>query len=83
MAVKAEDTVNILLPKTSKDTVTRTTEWNTDITAPVKKGDVLGYVNVYAGEEQIGRIPITAENGVEKLTIGVTFGWILKGLFKI
>ena len=83
VAVKAEDTVNILLPKTSKDTVTRTTEWNTDITAPVKKGDVLGYVNVYAGEEQIGRIPITAENGVEKLTIGVTFGWILKGLFKI
>ena len=83
VAVKAEDTVNILLPKTSKDTVTRTTEWNTDITAPVKKGDVLGYVNVYAGEEQIGRIPITAENGVEKLTIGVTLGWILKGLFKI
>ena len=49
----------------------------------IKKGDVLGYVNVYNGENQVGRIPITAQNDVKKLTFWVAFCRILKGLFKI
>ena len=83
VAVKAEDTVSILLPKTAKEEITRITEWNSKISAPVKKGDILGYVNVYSGENQIGRIPIVAQNNVKKLTFGVSFGRILKSLFKL
>ena len=83
VGVEALDTVSILLPKTSTEEITRTTEWNSDITAPVKKGDILGYVNVFSGENQIGRIPITAKNDLKKLTFGVSFGRILKGLFKL
>ena len=83
VAVEAADTVNILLPKSQKNEINRTTVWNKKITAPIEKGDVLGYVNVYSGKEQIGRIPITAKENVRKLTFGVAFGWILKGMFKL
>lgn len=81
--IKADDTVDILLPKSSKSDIKRTTQWNKNISAPIKKGDVLGYVNVYNGENQVGRIPITAQNDVKKLTFWVAFCRILKGLFKI
>jgi len=83
IAIKSHDTVNLLLPKNTKDEITRSVEWNKNITAPVKKGDVLGYVNVYAGEREIGRLKITAEEDVKRLTFWVTAGWILNGLFKI
>lgn len=81
--VKAEETVDILLPKSAKSDIKRVTEWNNNIVAPIKKGDILGYVNVYNGENQVGRIPILAQNDVKKLTFGLAFGRILKGLFKI
>ncbi len=81
--VAADDTVDMLLPKKSTEQILRITEWNKNIKAPIEKGDILGYINVYSGEVQIGRIPITAENEVKKLSFGVTLGWILKGLFKI
>lgn len=81
--VKAEETVDILLPKSAKSDIKRVTEWNNNIVAPIKKGDILGYVNVYNGENQVGRIPILAQNDVKKLTFGLVFGRILKGLFKI
>ncbi len=75
--------INVLLPKISKENITRKTQWKKDITAPVKKGDVLGYVNIYVGENQVGRLPITAAETVEKLSPYVTMSWILKGLFKL
>lgn len=83
IAIKTEEKVNILLPKNSKNEATRTVEWNENITAPVKKGDVLGYVNINIGEEQVGRIEIKAAEDVKKLNFWVTTGWIFKGLFKI
>ena len=81
--IKAEDTVSVLMPKTSHEEIKRTTEWKSNITAPVKKGDVLGYVNVFMGENQVGRLEITAAESVKKLTPMITAGWILKGLFKL
>jgi len=81
--ITAEDTVNILLPKSAKGDIKRTTQWNKDIQAPIKKGDILGYVNVFSGQEQIGRIPIKANEDVEKMTFWVCMSEILKGLFKL
>ena len=78
--VTATDKVNLLLPKTENGDITRKTEWNSDITAPVKKGDVLGNVRVYMGEKEVGKIPIVANETVEKLNLFVTFKWILNGL---
>lgn len=81
--VTAKDKVNLLVPKTAKKEITRKTEWNDKITAPIKKGDILGYVNVYMGENQVGRIEIVANEDVEKLNLWVTFKWILNGLLNL
>lgn len=75
--------VNILLPKNAKGEITREIVWNKNIKAPIKKDDVLGYVNIYSSGEQIGKLPITANENVEKLTLWVTFKWILDGVLTL
>lgn len=82
-SVTSKEMVDILIPKTAKQEITRQTEWNNEISAPIKKGDVLGYVNVYLGKNQVGRIPIVANEDVERLNLWVTIKWILKGLFSL
>ncbi len=75
--------VNILLPKKSKDRITREIKWNKSITAPIKKGDILGYVNIYNKNSQIGSIPIKAASNVEKLTLWVTLRLIFNGILTL
>ncbi len=81
--VSAKDKVNLLLPKASKPEITQKTEFKENIKAPIKKGDVLGYVNVYVGEEEVGRIEIVANEDVKRLNLSVTFKWILNGLLSL
>ena len=83
ITVRAENALNILLPKTASGNIERKTAFKEDITAPVKKGEVLGTVTVTMGGEQLGEIPIVADEDVGKLTLSVTLKWILKGLFKL
>lgn len=83
VGVTSEQTVDILIPKTLKEEIIRKTEWNTDVSAPIKKGEVLGYVNVYMGENQVGRLSVVANEDVERLNLWVTIKWILKGLFSL
>ena len=83
VGISCTDKVNILLPKKSKEKITRKIEWNSKITAPIKKGDVLGRVNIYNGEEQIGCLPITANEEVEKLSLWVTLRWVLSGILTL
>jgi D-alanyl-D-alanine carboxypeptidase (penicillin-binding protein 5/6) len=45
--VECNDKLNLLLAKSEKGEITRQTEWEKDIVAPIKKGDTLGYVNIY------------------------------------
>lgn len=81
--VTSNGTVNVLTPKTEAEKIVRKTEWNENITAPIKTGDVLGYVNVYNGDTEVGRIEITAAEDVEKLSLWVTIKWILKGIISL
>lgn len=83
VAVTCDETLNILLEKTAAKEITRKTEWNEEICAPVKKGDTLGYVNVYIGDSQVGRLSVVASQDVDKLSLWVTIGWILKGMFSL
>lgn len=75
--------VNILSPKTDAQEIRRKTEWNKNIQAPIKAGDVLGYVNVYKGEEQVGRIEIKAAEEVKRLNLPYTLKLILNGLLNL
>ncbi|MEE0897735.1 MAG: hypothetical protein U0L88_08925, partial [Acutalibacteraceae bacterium] len=75
--------ISLLAQKSAKNDIKRETKWNKNITAPVKKGQTVGYVNIYNGEENIGKIPIKATESIKQRTFGLSFGKILKGLFKI
>lgn len=81
--VKADDKVDILLEKNAIGEIKRNVVWNKNIKAPIKKGDILGCVEVYSGDTQIGQIPITADENIKKLTILVAAGEIFTQIFKL
>lgn len=83
VGIKPQGTLNVLLPKSASGKIERKTVLSDNVTAPVKKGDVLGTVTVTLDGEQLGEIPLVANNDVERLTFGVTLVWILKGLFQL
>lgn len=83
VGIKPQSTLNVLLPKSASGKIERKTVLSENVTAPVKKGDVLGTVTVTLGGEQLGEIPLVAKADVEKLTFGVTLCLILKGLFQL
>ena len=81
--ITADDKLDLLMAKSDKGEITRKVEWNEEIAAPIKKGDTLGFVNIYVGENQVGRIPITASEDVEKLDFMYVLEQIFKGMFKL
>ncbi|MBR4123515.1 MAG: D-alanyl-D-alanine carboxypeptidase [Clostridia bacterium] len=83
VGVAADGGVDVLLTKKESAEISKTCEWNKNIEAPIKKGDILGYVNVYNGENEIGKIEIKATEDVKKMNIFVAFGWILNEIFKL
>ena len=46
-------------------------------------GAALGTVTVKLGDETLGEIPVTAAEGVERLSLGFSLRQILKGLFQL
>jgi len=83
VGVKAEGSISLLLPKNAKNNINRSVEWKKNLSAPINKGDVLGYVNISNGDEPIGRIEIKATESVKKRSFGLSFKKILTGMFKI
>ncbi len=81
LTLDAKGTVNLLMKKNEAKEIIRKTVLNENITAPIKKGDVLGEVEIYLGDEVVGSIPLTASKDIDKLSFLTTLGWILKGLF--
>ncbi len=72
-----------LLKKGDEAKLTQTTSLSTTLTAPVKAGDTVGYVHIFLGEEEIGAIPIIAQNGSEKLTFFFCLKRLCKALFTL
>ena len=81
--VKAECTgsLDLLTKKADTSKITAKIDMNSSVTAPVKKGDELGSVGVYLGDEQIGSVKITAAENVDKLTFISALKWIAAALF--
>ena len=67
-AVPAED-IYITIPKRKKKTIRAVVEYVGPIVAPIKKGDILGLLNVYVSDELIEEITILAAEDIEKLNI--------------
>ncbi len=81
--IKADGAVDVLLEKAAGTKIKKTEKFKQEITAPVKKGNLLGYVYVYAADKEIGKIKIVAAENVEKLNVWVSMCRILKGIFTI
>ena len=69
IGLKAEGTIPALMKKGGKSQITQEIELPESITAPVKTGDIIGYVHVKYEGQEIGTIPITAAETSEKLYI--------------
>ncbi len=81
LSVKPDGSFGVLLKKSDKSEITQKTVLDKNITAPIKKGDVVGRVKVYSANEQIGEIPLKADENVDSLTFFVVFSRVFKGLF--
>ena len=66
--VPAED-IYITIPKRKKKTIRAVIEYDGPIAAPVKKGDVVGLLNIYVSDELKREVDILAAEDIEKLNI--------------
>ena len=71
----------ILVEKTMVDQVETRLELAADVEAPVEPGQKLGELSVYAGEELLRTIPLTADRPVARLTVPGLFTRLLRTLF--
>ena len=80
--IQANDNFSILLKKSEVADVTQKVNLPQNVTAPIKQGDVLGTVDFYSGDKQIGSVDITAAENVNKMSFLTAFLWILHGLIQ-
>ena len=82
MPISTVDSAATLLKKGDLKNVTQTINLKEKITAPIKKGDVVGTIDFYLNDEKIEEINIVSAQSVDKMTFFTAFLWILDGLFK-
>ena len=78
--VSADGKLNLLLPKNEAKEITQKINIKSDLTAPIKKGQVVGNADVYVGDKSVGSIKIVSNNQVNRLNLWITFKWIVYGL---
>lgn len=79
---KAENNVKLLLKKEDAQSVEQRLSMEDEIEAPIHKGDTIGTVDVYIGEELVGKIDIKSTKQIDKIKYKTTLIWIIKGIFK-
>ena len=82
VGITADGTSKMLLKKSEAAAVTQQITLPQNLSAPVKKGSVVGSVDLYLKDEQIGQIDIRATKNVDKMNFLTAFLWILDGLLK-
>ena len=78
-AVPAAEGV-MLVQKNQKNLIRVQTQLEQSLTAPVSKGQRLGTMTVFAGEQTLSEIPLVADTAVEKKTLGQIFLELLQQL---
>ena len=59
----------IVLPKSDISRIKKVYKINEDLNAPIKKGDIIGKLELYVGEELLREVNVYAAHDVEKITI--------------
>lgn len=83
LKVCAEGEKGVLMLKSQKAELSQELILNENITAPVKKGDTVGQINVYNGEENIAVIELRADEDIKKIDFITMLSWLLEGLFTL
>ncbi len=68
----------ILIEKAQKGRISTQIELDSQVTAPVSKGQRLGTFTIKSGEQILAQIPLVAEKGIGRKTFGQLFIGILK-----
>ena len=68
----------LLIDKAQKNTVTTKVTLEPEVTAPVSKGQRLGELTIYSGEQILAQIPLVAQDAVPRLTWGELFVRLLR-----
>lgn len=76
--IAANETKSILVPKGKRDSVTQEITIETELKAPVKKGQQVGISRIVLDGEELGVIPITAANDVDEMTFMAALSRIFK-----
>lgn len=80
--IDAPNSFGTLLKKSDAATITQQQNLKQNLSAPVKKGDIVGTVDFYLNEEVIGQVDIKAIDNLDKMTFWTAFLWILDGILK-
>ena len=75
-----DGSLKLLLKKNEGKEIIQKVHFAEDIEAPVIKGDKVGSIDVFMGDEQIGSIDIKAAENVEKMSFFTALKWLLSGL---
>lgn len=79
--IKSDGSFGILLKKSDSKEITQKIVLDKNITAPIKKGDKVGSVQIYSGDEVLGEIKLISAENIDKLTYVKVFFRVFKGLF--
>lgn len=79
--IKSDGSFGILLKKSDSKEITQKIVLDKNITAPIKKGDKVGRVLIYSGDEVLGEIKLLSAENIDKLTYFKVFFRVFKGLF--
>lgn len=79
VGVEAPGEICILSQKGTPE-IARRVFLESELNAPINKGDEVGKVVVSVDGEEVGTIPIIASQNVKKRNILTVYGWLLKGI---
>lgn len=80
--ITVADSFDTLLKKSQTASVTQQVNLKQDLTSPIKKNEVVGTVDFFLNDEQLGSVDIISAENVDKMSFLTAFLWILDGLFE-
>ncbi len=80
--IMVADSFDTLLKKSQTASVTQQVNLKQDLTSPIKKNEVVGTVDFFLNDEQLGSVDIISAENVDKMSFLTAFLWILDGLFE-
>lgn len=83
VSISCEGVTGLTVPKGEGKGITQTVDIPESLTAPVRKGDVVGRVVFSLNEEELASFDVTANDDVEEKSFGSILGLLLHSLIKM